>query len=210
MVGPRPRKHGSIRDSPFSVPTTAASTTFGYDFQHAIDGVLGELEVEDIAAGVNWLIDNGIADPNAILKTGGSYGGYLTLLSLGKRPEIWAGGMALVAIADWTLMYEDQAGTLRGYQRSLFGGTPDEKPEAHKKSSPITYAENYAADLLVIQGANDTRCPARQMQVFEQKMKELGKSIDVHWFDAGHGSRAIEQSIEQQELMLRFAYRVLG
>ena len=85
--------------------------------------------------------------PPAILKTGGSYGGYLTLLSLGKRPELWAGGMAMVAIADWTLMYEDQAGTLRGYQRSLFGGTPEEKPEAHRKASPITYAENFAADL---------------------------------------------------------------
>ncbi len=186
------------------------STTFGYDFQHAIDGNLGELEVEDIAAGVGWLIDKGIADPGAILKTGGSYGGYLTLLSLGKRPELWAGGMAMVAIADWTLMYEDQAGTLRGYQRSMFGGTPEEKPDAHKKSSPITYAENFQADLLVIQGANDTRCPARQMKVFERKLKDLGKSIEVHWFDAGHGSLAIEQSIEHQELMLRFAAKVLS
>ena len=194
----------------FFSPNYRGSTTFGYDFQHAIDGNLGELEVADIAAGVNWLIDKGIADPGAILKTGASYGGYLTLLSLGKRPELWAGGMAMVAIADWTLMYEDQAGTLRGYQRSLFGGTPEEKPEAHKKSSPITYARNFKADLLVIQGANDTRCPARQMQVFEQKLKDLGKSIDVHWFDAGHGSRAIEQSIEHQELMLRFAAKVLS
>ena len=86
----------------FFSPNYRGSTTFGYDFQHAIDGVLGELEVQDIAAGVKWLIDNGIADSNAIFKTGGSYGGYLTLLSLGKRPELWAGGMAMVAIADWT------------------------------------------------------------------------------------------------------------
>ena len=186
------------------------STTFGYDFQHAIDGNLGDLEVEDIAAGVRWIIDQGIADPAAILKTGGSYGGYLTLQSLGKKPELWAGGMAIVAIADWTLMYEDQAGTLRGYQRSLFGGTPQEKPEAHRKASPITYAENIKADILVLQGANDTRCPARQMKVYEQKLKDLDKSIEVHWFDAGHGSRAVEQSIEHQEMMLRFAYRILG
>ena len=135
------------------------STTFGYDFQHAIDGNLGELEVEDIAAGVQWLIANGIAKPDAILKTGVSYGGYLTLLSLGKKPELWAGGMAEVAIADWTLMYEDQAETLRGYQRSMFGGTPEEKPEAHRKSSPITYAENIAAPILVLQGENDTPLP---------------------------------------------------
>ncbi len=182
------------------------STTFGYDFQHAIDGNLGDLEVEDIAAGVAWLVDQGIAQPEAILKTGGSYGGYLTLQSLGRKPELFAGGMAVVAIADWTLMYEDQAATLRGYQRSMFGGTPDEKPEAHRKASPITYAENIAAPILVIQGENDTRCPARQMQVYEQKLKELGKSIEVVWFDAGHGSLAIEEQIHHQELMLEFAY----
>jgi len=38
----------------------------------------------------------------------------------------------------------------------------------------------------------------------------LGKPIHIHWFDAGHGSRAQEQSIEHQELLLRFAYQVLG
>ena len=186
------------------------STTFGYDFQHAIDGNLGDLEVEDIAAGAHWLIENGIAQLGAILKTGTSYGGYLTLQSLGKKPELFAGGMAIVAIADWRLMYEDQAGTLRGYQRSLFGGTPDEKPEAHRKASPITYVENIMAPILVLQGENDTRCPARQMKVYEQKLNELGKSIELYWFDAGHGSMATDEQIHHQELMLRFAYRVLG
>ncbi len=186
------------------------SITFGYDFQHAIDGNLGDLEVEDIAAGVQWLLDKGIARPGAILKTGGSYGGYLTLQSLGKKPELFAGGMAIVAIADWTLMYEDQAGTLRGYQRSMFGGSPQEKPEAHRKASPITYAENIRAPILVLQGENDTRCPARQMQVYEKKLKDLGKSIEIVWFDAGHGSLATDEQIHHQELMLRFAYRLLG
>ena len=163
----------------FFSPNYRGSTTFGYDFQHAIDGNLGDLEVEDIAAGVQWLLAQGIAQPGAILKTGGSYGGYLTLQVLGKKPELFAAGMAIVAIADWTLMYEDQAGTLRGYQRSIFGGTPDELPEAHRKASPITYAENIQAPILVLQGENDTRCPARQMRVYEQRLKELDKSIEV-------------------------------
>lgn len=186
------------------------SVTFGKDFEKAILGNLGDLEVEDVAAGVQWLIDNNVAMPDSIMKTGGSYGGYLTLQSLGKKPDLWAGGMAVVAIADWRLMYEDQAETLRGYQRALFGGTPDEKPEATAKSSPITYADKVKAPLLVIQGKNDTRCPARQMQTYEATLNELGKSIQIEWFDAGHGSRAMEQQIEHQEMMLRFAYRVLG
>jgi dipeptidyl aminopeptidase/acylaminoacyl peptidase len=186
------------------------STTFGAAFEKSIIGNLGDLEVEDIAAGVQWLLDNGIAKAGMILKTGGSYGGYLTLQSLGKKPDLWAGGMAIVAIADWKLMYEDQAETLRGYQRALFRGTPDEVPEQTAKSSPITYADQIKGDLLVIQGRNDTRCPSRQMEVYEQKLQQLGKSIYIHWFDAGHGSREMKQQIEQQELMLRFAYRVLG
>ncbi|MDX1992917.1 MAG: prolyl oligopeptidase family serine peptidase [bacterium] len=186
------------------------SVTFGREFEVAIHGNLGIHEVDDMEAAYHWLVSNGIAQPDAVLLTGGSYGGYLTLQALGRKPQLWAGGMAQVAIADWRLMYEDQAETLRGYQRSLFGGTPDEVPEQTRLSSPITYAEQIRAPILVIQGANDTRCPARQMRAYEERLQSLGKDIQIHWFDAGHGSRAMEQQIEHQELMLRWAYRVLG
>jgi dipeptidyl aminopeptidase/acylaminoacyl peptidase len=186
------------------------STTFGKPFEKSIWGNLGNPEVEDMVAAYHWLVAQGIAQPDAVLLTGGSYGGYLTLQAIGRAPQHWAGGMAVVAIADWRLMYEDQAETLRAYQRALFGGTPDETPQVTASASPITYAEQVRAPILVIQGSNDTRCPARQMRAYEERLTALGKQIQVHWFDAGHGSRAMEQQIEQQELMLRFAYRVLG
>jgi hypothetical protein len=44
--------------------------------------------------------------------------------------------------------------------------------------------------------------PRRQMKVYEEKLKSLGKSIHVHWFDAGHGSLAQEEQIKQHELLL--------
>ncbi len=185
------------------------STTFGRTFERSIDKRLGDLEVEDMAAAYHWLVEEGIAQPDAVFLTGGSYGGYLTLLGLGRRPQLWAGGMAVVAIADWAVMYEDESELLRGYQRALFGGSPEETPERHRKSSPITYAADIQAPVFVIQGSNDTRCPARQMHNYEATLKSLGKEIDVHWFDAGHGSRAQEQQIEHQELKLRFAFGVL-
>lgn len=185
------------------------STTFGKAFEKSIWGNLGDLEVADMAAAYQWLVDEGIAIADEVFLTGGSYGGYLTLQAIGRRPEIWAGGMAVVAIADWKLMYEDQAETLRGYQRALFVGTPDETPEATAASSPITYAQDISAPILVIQGRNDTRCPARQMEAYEEKLKRLGKAIQVHWFEAGHGSRKQEQQIEHQELMMRFAFQLL-
>ena len=187
------------------------STTFGREFQEQLWGNPGHWEVEDMVAARNWLVEHGFAERDQILLTGWSYGGYLTLQALGKRPELWAGGMAGIAIADWAIMYEDSADTLKGYQVALFGGTPEEKPDQYAASSPITYVENVKAPVLIIQGRHDTRTPARPIEMYEGKMKSLGKPIEVHWFDAGHlgASAQVEQSIEHQERMLRFAYRTL-
>jgi dipeptidyl aminopeptidase/acylaminoacyl peptidase len=185
------------------------SITFGREFQEKIWGNPGHWEVEDMAAAREWLVRERIARPDAILLTGGSYGGYNTLMALGKQPDLWAGGMALVAISDWAMLYEDSADTLKGYLVALFGGTPQEKPEQYRLSSPITHAQQVSAPVLIIQGRNDTRTPSRPVEVYEQKLKELGKSIEVHWFDAGHVGAGVERDIQNHEIMLRFAYRVL-
>ena len=186
------------------------SITFGREFEEKLWGNLGFWEMEDLAAAHTWLVDEGISQPDGILLTGLSYGGYITLMGMGKLPDLWAGGMAGIAISDWAMQYEDIAETLRGYDVALFGGTPQEKPEQYRLSSPITYAENIKAPVLIIQGRNDTRTPARPIEVYEQKLKDLGKSVEVHWFDAGHWGAGVEQDIQHLEIMLRFAYRVLG
>ena len=186
------------------------STTFGRDFEQSIQGKLGDLEVIDLAAAHEWLVNNGIARPDAVFLSGASYGGYLTLLAMGKYPELWAGGLAQIAIADWSLMYEDMAESFRGFQRAFFGGTPDEVPEATRASSPITYAENLQAPVLVIQGRNDSRCPARQMEAYETRLKQLNKTIRVQWYDAGHQDPSTEEAIVFQAMNLEFACSLAG
>jgi dipeptidyl aminopeptidase/acylaminoacyl peptidase len=185
------------------------SITFGREFQQAIWGHPGDWEIDDMAAAWEWLVGQGIAHPQQVFLEGWSYGGYLTLLGLGKRPDLWAGGMAGIAIADWAMMYEDSADTLRGYQVAIFGGTPDEKPEQYALSSPITYAEAVRVPVLILQGRNDSRTPARPVEVYEQKLKALGKPVEVHWYEGGHMGAGVELDIQQQELMLRFAERAL-
>ena len=184
------------------------STTFGRDFLQKIWGDAGHWELEDMVAARDYLVSQNIAIPGKILLTGGSYGGYLTLLGLGKRPNLWAGGMALVAIADQALTWEDSSGLLQGITTASFGGTPAEKPELYRAASPLTYAEAVSAPVLIIQGKNDTRCPPRQMEVYEAKMRELGKDIEVVWFDAGHGSGDREQVIGWYDKMLAFAKKI--
>ncbi len=188
------------------------SLTFGRDFEEKIWGEPGRWEVEDMVAARDWLVSHGVARPDQIFLTGWSYGGYLTLQALGLRPDLWAGGLAGIAIADWAVQYEDSADTLRAYEAGMFKGTPEERPEQYRRSSPITYAEQVSAPVLIIQGRNDTRTPARPVEMYERRLRELGKPIEVHWFDAGHlGAFAqVEQSIEHQERMIRFALDTLG
>jgi len=186
------------------------STTFGRAFKEQIWGDMGHWEVEDMVAARDWLVAQGIAQPAAILVTGASYGGYLTLMALGKHPELWAGGMALVASADLTSEFQDGTDWSRGYLSAMMGGTPEEKPDQYVASSPITYAAQVTAPLLVIQGRKDLRCPPRQMERYAEKMHSLGKPFEIDWFDAGHGGGENEMFIAFQERLLGFAYRVLS
>lgn len=115
-----------------------------------------------MVAACQWLVEQGIADPAAILLHGASYGGYLTLWGLGKRPDLWAGGLVLVPGTDWLVSYEDSSEALKGAMRAWFGGTPDQKREEYIASSPTTYVAQVQAPVLIIQGRHDTRVLLRR------------------------------------------------
>jgi dipeptidyl aminopeptidase/acylaminoacyl peptidase len=187
------------------------STTFGRAFQQKIWGDLGHWELEDMVAARDWLVREGIAHPDQIFPSGWSYGGYLTLLALGRHPELWAAGMAGVAVADWAMLYEDSSETLRGYCKALFGGTPAERPELYAASSPLADVERIRAPLLIIQGRSDSRTPARPVEVYVERLRALGKMVEIEWFDTGHagGFADSDLGISHQERMLRFAQAVL-
>ncbi len=185
------------------------STGFGREYEQAIWGQVGRRELDDLVAARETLVAAGIADPDRVVLNGGSYGGYLTLLGLGRRPDLWAAGVAYVAIADWRGLYEDGE-SLRDYQAALFGGTPDETPELHAEASPVTYVEQLSAPLLIIQGRNDARCPARQMEEYVGRASRLGKDVTIDWFDAGHGHGATQTRIDWCRRAIEFVESKLG
>lgn len=185
------------------------STGFGREFEQAIWGRPGRCELDDMVAARELLVREGIADPERVVVDGGSYGGYLTLLALGRRPDLWAAGVALVAIADWRLLYEG-AESLRDYQRALFEGTPDEKPDVYAEASPLTYVGDLRAPLLIIQGRNDARCPAPQMERYVDEARRLGKDVQIDWFDAGHGHGATETQVDWCRRSIEFVEHALG
>jgi dienelactone hydrolase len=168
------------------------STGRGSTFARQIWGDIGRLELEDLTAARQWLVDNHVASASAMFLTGASYGGYLTLYALARQPALWTGGFAAIAIADWTQAYRDASDAIKGAMRNWFGGTPDEIPELYRDRSPLTHIDAIQAPIVVVHGNNDTRTPPAQMRAFEEGMREHGKQLIVHWFTGGHGSGAID------------------
>jgi dienelactone hydrolase len=183
------------------------STGYGTVWRDAINGRPGLTELEDIAAVHDWAIAQGIADPARTVLAGRSWGGYLTLLGLGIQPERWAAGVAGVPVADYLAAYEDEMEPLQALDRVLFGGSPEEKPEAYRASSPITYAEQVRAPVLVTAGRNDPRCPIRQIDNYLDRLRELGKDAEEYRYDAGHGSMVIDEVVREMAAELDFVRR---
>jgi dipeptidyl aminopeptidase/acylaminoacyl peptidase len=186
------------------------SSGYGKKWRDAIVGRPGLTELEDIAKVRKWAIDARIADPKRTFFGGGSWGGYLTLLALGTQPEAWALGIGIVPIGDYIPAYEDEMEPLKKYDAALFGGTPTEVPEKYRVSNPITYIENVRAPMLLIVGQNDPRCPSRSVDVYVERLKQLGKPYEEYRYDAGHGSLKIDESLKQLSMEIDFVAKHLG
>jgi dienelactone hydrolase len=186
------------------------SLGFGVEFAEQIWGDMGRLELQDMVAARDFVVRGGIARPDEVFAFGASYGGYLTLFALGRRPDLWVGGMGLACDADLALSYEDASEALKAAMAGWMKGTPAQRPDAYANSSPITYAADFAAPVLIIQARNDTRTPPRQIEVFERRMRELGKELEVTWLDGGHQSVGPDMLIHVFETMLDFAGRTLA
>lgn len=192
------------------MPNYRGSTGYGKRWEDALQGDPGRPELVDIAAGALHLVDLGVADPERLVINGASWGGYLALQGLGTQPELWAAGAATVPVADYVAAYEDESPDLREFDRALFGGTPDDLPELYRERSPISYVDEVRAPVLVITGANDTRCPRRQVDNYVEALAACGVPHHYDVFDAGHGSLAYEESIRQQALALDYMAKHLG
>ena len=98
-------------------------------FKTALDRRLGSVEVEDQLAGVNYLKSLPYVDPARIAVTGGSYGGYMTLMLLTAPGSPFAAGVADAPVTDWKLY--DTAYTER------YMGTPLQNPDGYRNADVL-------------------------------------------------------------------------
>ncbi|MGS2720196.1 prolyl oligopeptidase family serine peptidase [Paraglaciecola aestuariivivens] len=118
-----------------------ASAGYGRDWRTAIYRQMGTPEVQDLKDGVNWLVENLDVDAAKVGTYGGSYGGFLTFMSMFNAPDLFKAGAALRPVSDW-------AHYNHGYTSNILN-TPEVDPIAYERSSPIYFAEGLENPLLM-------------------------------------------------------------
>ena len=134
---------------------------------------------------------------------GGSYGGFLTLMALFKYPNTFAAGIARSPVVNWM---HDTSWVVR------LLGTPEENPEAYRKCSPLSYAENLKGKLMFVFGLMDQRVLFQDTVQLIQKFLMANKDYDLiiaPW--GGHGWDPIDEAkLYRYRRQAEFFLRHLG
>ena len=180
-------------------PNVRGSTGYGMKFQKANYKDLGGGDLKDEVYAARFLAATEYVDPKKIGITGGSYGGYMAMIAIGRTPDVWAAAVELFGITDWLTEQEHEEPTLQQYDQSILGD-PVKDRQSYEDASPIKYFKYAKAPLLILQGANDIRDPKEEAQQAETILKKEGKTVGSHYYpDEGHGFVKRENQIDAMQ-----------
>ena len=177
-------------------PNPRGSTGYGHAFQVANFQDLGGGDLKDELAAKAFLVATGYVDARRVGITGGSYGGFMTLMAIGRAPDAFAAAVQEYGIINWRTMWAHEDAGLQAYQRALLGD-PAAYPKVYDASSPLTYVKAVKAPLLSLQGENDIRVPREEAQQVTDAIKADGGIAEVVFYPAeGHGFAKRENQVD--------------
>ena len=177
-------------------PNVRGSTGYGMAFQKANYQDLGGGDLQDEVYAAKFLLATGYVNEKRIGIMGGSYGGYMAMMAIGKTPDVWAAAVELFGITDWLTEQAHESPELQQYDQSILGD-PVKDRKVYEDASPIKYFQNAKAPLLVLQGENDIRDPKEEADQVVDILRKYGKIVDAHYYAGeGHGFAKRENQVD--------------
>ena len=169
----------------------------GHAWETPIFHDMGKRELADQLAGVRHVKTLPFVDGARIGIWGWSYGGYLTLFSLTRAPDVWKCGIAGAPVTHWK--FYDTIYTER------YMGTPQENPEGYESSAPLARAKDLAAPLLLIHGGVDDNVHLQNTVAFVDELVRAGKPYELQVQPRQkHGFRGKESLDFRNRAIVRF------
>jgi dipeptidyl aminopeptidase/acylaminoacyl peptidase len=182
-------------------PNYRGSAGYGEAFRSLNVRNLGVGDAWDVLSGIDYLIMEGLADPNQVGTMGWSQGGYISAFLTTHDSARFKAVSVGAGISDWMTYYVNT--DITQFTRHYLKATPWDDPEIYAKTSPITYVKNAKAPTLIQHGATDQRVPPPNAFQLYRGLQDVGvpsKLIIYKGFEGvGHGpskpksSRAVMQ-----------------
>jgi dipeptidyl aminopeptidase/acylaminoacyl peptidase len=158
------------------------STGFGAAFADSILGDWGTRELADGLAIVDMLVDQGVVDQRRLGVFGGSYGGFMTNLALG-RTDRFAAGVSFATISGL-----DTWANQTDHWESVdwdSGGPPWQIPDYYRTHSPLTDVAHIHAPLLILHGEQDYRCSVAEADQLFGALRKLKRTVELVRYPGG-------------------------
>ena len=152
------------------------SEGYGRDFNEGNIDDWGDGPTSDVLGVLDAFVEDGLADPDRLGVTGGSYGGYLTSWIVGHDQRFKA---ALTARSVNDLANLMLTGDLGGTEWPIqeFGAWTWDDPEKFRRLSPLTYADAVRTPLLIQHSEQDLRTPIGQGEAFFNRLRRLRRPV---------------------------------
>ena len=192
------------------------STGYGKAFYNAAVREWAGAMHDDLIDGVEWAVEEGIADADKVAIYGGSYGGYATLVGVTFTPEYFACGVDYVGPSSLITMIESFPAYWRPFLESSFfrhvGDPADpEDREELRKISPLFFVDQIEDPLLIVQGANDPRIKQREADQLAIALRDRGIKVDYLLAEnEGHGFSNADNRLALYRAMEVFLAECLG
>lgn len=183
------------------------STGYGRKFWEAGFKQWGRAMQDDLTDGVQYLIQEGIADPKRVGIYGASYGGYATLAGITFTPDLYAAAVSYVGVSNLFTFMKTIPPYWRPFLEQMHAmvGDPEMDKELMTAASPALHVDRIKTPLLVAQGAQDPRVNKAESDQIVENLRKRG--VEVEYLvkeNEGHGFQNEENRFEFYEAMERF------
>ena len=169
----------------------------GLVFEGAIKNDLGHQEVEDQVDGVNWLVQQGLADPQRVGIFGWSYGGYMAAMCLARAPETFKAAVAGAPVTGWD-----------GYDTHYterYMGAPQTNPQGYQSASVLAHIANITGKLMLVHGLIDENVHFRHTARLINALIAARKRYELLLFpDERHSPRRLADRVYMEECIRDF------
>ncbi|MEX2963776.1 alpha/beta hydrolase family protein [Microbulbifer sp. TYP-18] len=161
------------------------SAGYGYDFMAAGFKSWGLQMQDDISDGLQWLVEQGIADPNRVCIVGGSYGGYAALMGVAKTPDTYRCAVSFAGVTDLQMLLRNQRRFLNNeiVERQI-GSLRDDKQRL-RETSPRLLAERIKVPVLLAHGNKDRIVPVRHSEAMAKALQKAGTPFELVVYEDG-------------------------